>query len=223
MNIQTFKDAFDGGTRPNRFIVGGGIYNPAGDGGGEGGSVEQLASAANNKQLMVKAASMPSQTLGILQVPFRGRFAKLPGDRAYPEWTFTCLDESVSGSGSLRRKFELWHQVFNPHATNIVSDPANILAGKGEAYTSWTVTQIDMSGNDLRTVTLHKCWPVEVGAIDLSYDTADTLTEFSVTLAYDYLTLGTDTQTAGGNNASDTDANVDGSQTADASQQRTVI
>ena len=32
-----------------------------------------------------------------------------------------------------------------------------------------------------------RTWPVEVGAIDLSYDVADTLTEYSITLAYDYL------------------------------------
>ena len=188
MNIQTFKEGFDGGTRPNRFVVGGEMYLPSVNGDGKG-SREAIDMSKAGNHLLVKAASMPSQTLGILQVPFRGRFAKLPGDRAYPEWTFTVLDEPDKGAASLRRKFELWHSVFNPHASNKVSDPANILSGKGDAYTEWTVTQLDMLGDEIRVVRLHKCWPVEVGAIDLSYDTADTLTEFSVTLAYDYLTL----------------------------------
>ena len=56
-------------------------------------------------------------------------------------------------------------------------------------YTTWTVEQLGMDGTPIagRKVSLINCWPVTVGAIELSYDTADTLTEYTVTLAYDYL------------------------------------
>ena len=47
------------------------------------------------ESLLVKAGSVPVQTLGILQVPFRGRVGKLPGDRVYAEWTFTVIDVNV--------------------------------------------------------------------------------------------------------------------------------
>jgi hypothetical protein len=40
----------------------------------------------------------------------------------------------------------------------------------------------------IRTIELHNCWPIEVAAVDLSYDTADSITEFSVNLAYDFWT-----------------------------------
>jgi len=169
MDLATFKNAFDGGTRPNRFIVTG-----------------RLGPNEIDNPLMIKAASMPAQTLGILQVPFRGRIAKLPGDRAYAEWTFTVLDETTH---DLRRKFEQWHEVFNRHATNKVDQPFILSGTNTDYYTTWKVIQIDMYGREVRCIELHKCWPQEVGAIDLSYDTADTLTEYSVTLAYDYLTL----------------------------------
>jgi len=99
--ISTFKSAFDGGTRPNRFIVTGDI--------GSQGSLPN--------PLLVKAASMPVQTLGVMQVPFRGRVAKLPGDRAYAEWTITLLDEAKSSNA--RQKFEAWHEKFNTHKENI--------------------------------------------------------------------------------------------------------
>jgi len=191
-DIQTFKQGFDGGTRPNRFVVTGEI-------GGE--------NRKDVPSLLVKAASIPAQTLGIIQVPFRGRVAKLPGDRAYPEWTFTILDTNNNGDAegaasgeNWRRMFEKWHEGFNQHFENTAKEP-NVLDGTDETwYTNWTVTQLDTQGFEIkdRSIRLVNCWPTEVGAIDLSYDTADTLTEYSVTLAYDYLTLADGTGQADG-------------------------
>lgn len=190
-DIQTFKRGFDGGTRANRFVVSGEIG---------GASTEQAPS------LLVKAASLPRQSLGIIQVPFRGRVAKLPGDRTYDEWTFTMLDTNNSGdadgpaSDNWRRKFEEWHEGFNQHFENTAKDP-NVLDGTDPKwYTNWTVTQLDLQGNELenRAIRLVNCWPTEVGAIDLSYDSADTLVEYSVTLAYDYLTLTDGSGTSSG-------------------------
>ena len=173
MGVDNFKKNFDGGTRPNRFVVTGEI-------GGDGSTTP-----INN--LYVKAASMPSSTMGIIQVPFRGRVIKLPGDRAYPEWTITLLDET---SDDFRTKFEAWNEAFNSHAENISGDQAGGLdLTDTNLFTNWTVAQLDMQGNVIRSTTLHNCWPVEVGAVDLTYDAADTLTEYSITLSYDYIDL----------------------------------
>ena len=94
MAISEFKNNFDGGTRPNRFVVSGAL--------GTSGDLPN--------HFMVKAASMPAQTLGIIPVPFRGRIAKVPGDRAYAEWTMTVLDETTH---DMRRQFEEWHEKQN--------------------------------------------------------------------------------------------------------------
>tara|TARA_R100000458_G_scaffold22046_1_gene19770 strand:- start:1073 stop:1621 length:549 start_codon:yes stop_codon:yes gene_type:complete len=175
MDIDTFKTNFDGGTRPNRFVVEIDM--------GEYGDIKN--------QFMVKAASMPAESVGILQVPFRGRVAKLPGDRAYPEWTFTMLDEITD---DIRGTFQKWHNDFNDHKENVVKS-LDQLSGVGTSFGTATVKQLDMMGNVIRCRQLMRTWPVEVGAIDLSYDVADTLTEYSITLAYDYLQ---DCQGAGG-------------------------
>ena len=190
--IAAFKNAFDGGTRPNRFVVTGII--------GKGVGSDAVSDVP---PMLVKAASMPIQTLGILQVPFRGRIAKLPGDRAYSEWTFTLLDEAKAGAevmsrsggsdGGIRRKFEQWHEAFNMHRENAAFGyDETILNGTNEKYyTTWTVNQLGMDGQEIknRAVRLRYCWPTEVGAIDLSYESADTLTEYSITLAFDYMEL----------------------------------
>ena len=181
--ISTFKNNFDGGTRPNRFIVNGNI-----------GTVGVLPN-----YLMVKAASMPIQSLGIIPVPFRGRVAKLPGDRAYAEWTITLIDEA--GAKNARQMFEKWHEKFNSHKTS-----QDVISGVGGEYSDWTVTQLNMQGEELtdRTIRLHNCWPTEVGAIELTYDSADQLTEYSITLAYDYISHGANTgNAAGGGNDGD--------------------
>ena len=173
MGVDNFKKNFDGGTRPNRFVVTGEI-------GGSGSSTAV-------KNLYVKAASMPSSTMGIIQVPFRGRVIKLPGDRAYPEWTFSMLDET---SDNFRSKFEQWNEAFNSHADNISGTlPGGLDLQDENLFTQWTVSQLDMQGDVVRTTILHNCWPVEVGAIDLTYDAADTLTEYTITLSYDYLNV----------------------------------
>ena len=171
MGVDNFKKNFDGGTRPNRFVVTGEI-------GGNGNTTPM-----NN--LYVKAASMPSSTMGIIQVPFRGRVIKLPGDRAYPEWTITLLDENTN---DFRVAFEQWNEAFNSHADNISGEQAGGLdLTDTNLFTQWSVSQLDMQGDVIRTTILHNCWPVEVGAVDLTYDAADTLTEYSITLSYDYI------------------------------------
>lgn len=176
MGVDNFRANFDGGTRPNRFVVTGQI----------GGTQAQ---AVNN--LYVKAASMPSSTMGIIQVPFRGRVIKLPGDRAYPEWTFTMLDETTD---KFRESFEAWNETFNRHLENTIDGggAGGVELDDTELFTQWSVSQVDMNGDIIRTTLLKNCWPVEVGAVDLTYDAADTLTEYSVTLAYDYIQIGAD-------------------------------
>lgn len=174
--ISVFKNAFNGGTRPNRF------------------KVETDGVINSNAQILIKAASMPPETIGILQLPYRGRVAKIPGDRVYAEWTFTVLDDT--GGNDLRSELREWHNKFNDHVSNTVS--SDILSGDSDQYKQWTVTQLDMEGNDLRSVSLQGCWPVEIGPIELSYDTADTATEFSVTLAYDYITDDPGSSSSGG-------------------------
>ena len=165
--ISVFKNAFHGGTRPNRFVVDtGGIIS-------------------GDTQLLIKAASMPVETVGILQVPFRGRVAKLPGDRVYAEWTFTVIDDS--DPNDIRQAFRDWHNKFNDHVENTVEP--EVLKGSSDEYKQFSVTQLDMMGAKLanREVCLINVWPVEIGAIELSYDTSDVLTEYSITVAYDYL------------------------------------
>lgn len=190
MNITKFKAAIDGKMRPNRYLVSG-----------------ECPGFGKVPSLLVKAASYPAASIGIIQLPYRGRIAKMPGDRAYPEWTFSVYDTSSDGTegGDLRKAFEEWNRTFNDHTTNIaeVSNFGGAAeTGPDSPFPDWTVTLLDTAGTQVRTIRLKSCWPVEVGAIDLTYDAADTLTEYTVTLAFDYLEVGADTGSSGSGNGS---------------------
>lgn len=175
-NIAEFRDNFFGGTRPNRFrveadIPGSHLENP----------------------FLIKAATLPPSTLGIITVPYRGRVLKIPGDRLFAEWTVSILDDGDEGE-DIRGKIVSWGNNINKHVENITEDP-NV----SETVGQWKVHMLSQADNsEIRSITLHNCWPVEVGAIELTYDTADTLTEFPITLAYDFWTEAGNTDSGGG-------------------------
>ena len=179
MNVDTFKGQFDGGSRPNRYSISGNI----------GG---RQAVARDVAGLLVRATSMPAVTVGIMRVPFRGRVVKIPGDRTYEEWTFTCYD-SFSKT-EMYNNFWDWNNDFSDHVNNTAQGAYKDGLGgvnlnpEATVYQDWTVMQLDMVGAIGRCTTLVNCWPTVVSEIALSYDSADTIAEFTVTFAYDYLT-----------------------------------
>ena len=52
-----------------------------------------------------------------------------------------------------------------------------------------SVEQLDRSGNTVRKYTLLNCFPKDVAAIDVGYDSVDTISEFGVTFGYTHFTL----------------------------------
>ena len=84
----------------------------------------------------------------------------------------------------MRGLFTTWSNDVNAHVANTTKDP-----NMTETMTKWTVQMLSQKDDKpIRTIELHNCWPIEVAAVDLSYDTADSITEFSVNLAYDFWT-----------------------------------
>ena len=187
MNVAEFKNNFDGGSRSNRFIISGAIPK-----------VGAAKKKNDINSIVVKAGSMPAVTLGILRVPFRGRVVKIPGDRTYEEWTFTVMD-GFDGTSEHRNGFVGWNSEFNLHEQNV---PGSFGSGMGvdlnsDLFQTWTVRQLGLDGESRRQIDLHKCWPVVVSEIALSYDNADTISEYTVTMAYDWID-GDGTQGSGG-------------------------
>lgn len=164
LNVNDFKSKLTGGgARANLFkakVMGAGVPT-------------ELAS------FMIKAASLPASTVAAIEVPFRGRQIKVAGDRTFAEWSITVINDT---DFAIRNAFEDWMKVVNQHDTGVGATNATDYYGSAE------ITQMSRDGSDLKTYYFVDVWPSEVSAIDLAYDSNDTIEEFTVTLQYNYWT-----------------------------------
>lgn len=135
---------------------------------------------------LCKAASLPPETTGIVEVPYQGRKIKVAGNRVFPEWQITIINDE---DFRLRNAFELWHQAINTHRGNIrdLGATAAPASYKGEAE----ITQLGKEGNSIRKYRFEGIWPSEVAPITLDWGTTDAIEEFTVTLQYDIWELAT--------------------------------
>ena len=177
-NINELKSQFGAGARPTQFLVT--ITNP----------INPVADIKT--PISVKATQIPASTLGVIEMGYFGRKIKVPGDRTYAEWTTTIrVDEDFD----IRDKLEEWSNSINAPERNIATQGANPLAYKSQAV----VTQYSISGDEVRTYQLNGLWPSDISAIELDWDSNDTIEEFTVTWQFDSLeVVGGSTGFAGG-------------------------
>jgi hypothetical protein len=138
---------------------------------------------ADRTKIMCKAAAVPGFTVGTIEVPFRaGRRIKIPGDRTFADWTVTIINDE---NQAIRRAFNAW--------VNLISK------GNYDSQTKSTVqdyykdiTCVHLKGDNTisRQYQLNDAFPTDVSAIDLSFDSTDTLSEFTVNFQYHYLKVG---------------------------------
>jgi hypothetical protein len=165
-NVDDFKSQLiGGGARANLFQVT--INNPPI---GAGLDTNLLA-------FTCKAAQLPASVIAQIDVPYRGRQLKVAGDRTFENWTITAYNED---SQNVRSAFESWMNSINEHVNN-----------KGEKtptryQADLTVQQLDRQGKVTKTYDIRGAFPVNVSAIDLSYDANDAIEEFTVEFAYQY-------------------------------------
>lgn len=173
-NINTFRSELElGGARPSLFEV-----RLTGPVGGIGAAAADLLVKS---PFMVRAASLPSQTVGTLTASYFGRQIKLAGNRTFEDWTTTIVNDE---DFKIRNAIEIWQQRINSHTDNLREFGANPNQYKGQA----TVTQYGKTGNVLRVYTFNGFYPSTLAPIDLAWD-ADALEEFACTWSYDYWTV----------------------------------
>ena len=168
LGILEFQKAIRGGVRPNLFSVshawpqGTSLSEPVIDG--------VAASKGSAVTYMCKSAALPATNVGTVELPFRGRVIKVPGDRSYETWTGTFyMDDAFA----LRSAYEKWIELTNAVDKNTAS--TDIV----DTWVDIQVTQLDKFGGtgaadgkltELRTYNLVSAWPVSVSQISLAYD-----------------------------------------------------
>ena len=174
-NLQDFKSRLTGGgARPNLFRVD--LAFPAAALSNGSGDEANLIRLGN---FMVKAANLPASQLGVIDVPFRGRTLKIAGDRTFEPWTITVINDT---NFALRNAFEKWVETINQSVRNVgLQNPSTY-------QKDMVVHQLNREGNAIKAYKFYGVFPSNVSAIDLAYDTNDTVEEFTVELQVQWWT-----------------------------------
>lgn len=200
--IENLKNTLTGGgARPNLFEV----VIPAFPESATRGSNEIVAwndLRKENFSFLCKAAALPASNVAPIDVPFRGRILKVAGDRTFDVWTVTIINDE---NFRLRNAFEVWMNSiseleYNTGATNPHSYAADAYVnqlGRGKVKGSNRNFEPSTTSNasDYRPLKSYKfegIFPTSVSAIDLSYDSTDTLEEFTVEFQVQYWSAGRD-------------------------------
>ena len=191
--LEDFKARLIGGAaRPNLFEVELNFPSFATDA-TTTGSTDQTRSVSELSRFMIKTANLPASNVGVIEVPFRGRTLKIAGDRTFDVWTVTVINDV---DFSLRTAFEKWMNAINKHDDNSgLINPAQYqrdavvkqfgrssVQSANSSVTSPTITASGDSIPVLKAYKFYGVFPTAVSAIDLSYDSTDSIEEFTVDL-----------------------------------------
>jgi hypothetical protein len=170
--ISQFKSALrGGGARPNLFEV----------------ELTTLPSGiswdADTFKYLCKSAALPASNIANIDVPFRGRIFKVAGDRTIDTWTVTIINDE---DFKLRRAFEAWTELIAKLDNNLGATSPGAYMSNATVYQLGRGAQINStnnSGSDSSILAAYKfvdIFPTAVSNIDLSYDSGDTIEEFTV-------------------------------------------
>jgi hypothetical protein len=199
-NISAFKSRLaGGGARPNLFEV------TIDDFPSEISSVWDN-DAKLDFRFMCKAAQLPASNISAVDVPFRGRILKVAGDRTFDSWTVTVINDE---DFKIRHAFEAWMNLLSKldnatgatNPTSYMKDAVVYQLGRSnQPQGTGAIDRIDAEGPGgtptgggqatvLRSYRMYDLFPTNVSAIDLSYDSSDTLEEFTVEFQVQYFEI----------------------------------
>ena len=177
-NVSQFLSTINQGIKPNMFSVD--ISFPDGFESGD----------KTLTNILCKSAALPGSNLGVIEVPFRGRTVKIAGDRTFDTWTATFFADA---NMEVRGLFEDWANSINSHEGNTATRFLPNQSAEGymaDLYVSQLEKDAEQGGSVIRTYQLHHCFPTNVSAIDLAYDSNDQISEFTVEWQYSFFTAG---------------------------------
>jgi hypothetical protein len=130
-------------------------------------------------EFMCKTSQIPTTTLGVIEVPYMGRKYKIAGDRTYPEWTCTIMNDE---DFAIRHALEQWSNAINGFISNTRNSGAT--SAPSSYLSDGFIEQLSKEGRVLRRYRMLGCFPQELGTIDVSWESNDAIEEYSVTFQY---------------------------------------
>ena len=145
-----------------------------------------IAWPADNFRYMCKAAQLPASTIANIDIPFRGRIFKVAGDRTIEPWSITVINDE---DFRIRKAMEEWVDRIAKLENNLgATNPSAYMVNAkvfqlGRGATPSSSTNAGNANAVLREYEFIDIFPTSVSSIDLSYDSSDTIEEFTVDFA----------------------------------------
>lgn len=190
-NLTEFRSQMVGdGARPNLFQVS--VNAPPGI----------AVGVPARTTFMIKSAQLPGSTVGTVPVFYFGREVKFAGNRTFPDWTVTVINDETF---DVRNFFERWMSGINSHAGNLREGSSS-----PTAYTAnLEVTQYGKANatEEIKKYKFVGAFPTDISAIDLDWGSNDTIEEFTVTFAYQWWESARTTDSSGSSTPTTTRGN----------------
>lgn len=141
---------------------------------------------------LMKTANIPGMTLGEITIPFMGRTVKVAATgRTFDNWETTIINDEQF---LVRSRLEAWQDGINGLRSNA---PVEAFTAPLSYRTSAKITQFNQRGIPIRTYKFENVWPSVIAPIELSWESVDTIEEYSVTWTYDYFTATSSVEALG--------------------------
>lgn len=146
----------------------------------DNGDVGDTASKGYSRlsTFLCKAAALPATTVGVIEVPYRGRVLKIAGDRTFEPWTVTILNDE---GFNLRNALEGWANAIQMQSSNYQT--AQNIAEYQSVATVHHTTRQNIHNRAYEFVGV---WPSNISSIDLAWDSNDTAEEYTVEFQVQY-------------------------------------
>ena len=134
----------------------------------------------------IKTTFLPASISTSTTVSYLGRVFKFAGERTYPQWTCTFLNDE---DFKLRNALERWSDYISGHVKlGRTSQINQSKTGPLDYQSSATLTQFAKNGNPIKKYTFNGLYPLTLTDIPVSWDTTNAIEEFTATFEYQYYT-----------------------------------
>ncbi|MDX9695046.1 MAG: hypothetical protein RBT49_04575 [Bacteroidales bacterium] len=134
---------------------------------------------SEDTKFFFKAAQFPNKTINKIEMRYMNNIIPVAGETAtFQDWTVTVVNDVNFG---LRTEIERWMEsIKNNSQTNGATN-------QNQYFGQAVITQILQDGTDSNVAyDFFNIWPSDLSTIEVGYDNADTVQEYTVTLVFSH-------------------------------------
>lgn len=139
----------------------------------------EILGLGDTVNFMCKGASIPSRTITSIPLKFRNVTLPIAGETNFVDWTITIINDV---GFTIRKNLEDWmNSIRSANGYDVMTHKV------GKNYYKYAVVK-SVSNLDFSVYeyTLYNIFPTDLGQIDLSWDSPNTVQEYSVTFTYSH-------------------------------------